>query len=331
MWVRGREDGSIHALVACRFLQLLLFMTHFPSSHLWSPPALSCSVHVFLGTPAGTGTGQSGWNALWEASLLWYFQVFFQVSQTESCYFFWSHAAVLVLWCWNQAAHEGLHFPVVSNSPVLWNLLSILSSGCSDAMTRWHCYQQLHTFFPNLDSENLNLEETRNTEAGKAMVTLPHVYPWSRVRHVALSLKRTWRKATTSSRKVKQNLRIRQQKDPKLPGTAELRRTDPEERRIFSSASLKRKMNGRVEQSSGSRTIPKLYCWKPWEVSPGAPVLGMWRLKVKLMSWRKHWFPSLGMSSIFVVTYLIPSQQRGCSDQSMESLNGPDTPRSRCP
>lgn len=45
----------------------------------------------------------------------------------------------------------------------------------------------------------------------------------------------------TSSRKVKQHLRIRQEKDPKLPSTAELRRTDPKERRIFSSPSLERK------------------------------------------------------------------------------------------
>lgn len=206
MWVRGWERGSIHTLVVCRFLQLLLFMTHFSSSHLSSPPARSCSAHVFLGTPAGTRTGQSDWILLWGASPLWYFQVLFQVSQTESRWFFWSHAAVLVLWHWNQAAHKPLHFPVVSSSAVLWNLLSILSSGSSDAMTRWQCYQQLHTFFPNLDSENLNLEETRNTEAGKAMVTLPHVYPWSRVRHAALSLKRTWRKAMTSSRKVKQSV-----------------------------------------------------------------------------------------------------------------------------
>lgn len=45
----------------------------------------------------------------------------------------------------------------------------------------------------------------------------------------------------TSSRKVKHHLRIRQQKDPKLPSTAEQRRTDPKERRIFSSSNLERK------------------------------------------------------------------------------------------
>lgn len=234
-------DGKMGPSVLLWLAGFLFFMANFFSSHLSSPPALSCSVHVFLGTATGTGTGQNGWNGLWEASLLWCFQVFFQVSQTESCCSFWFHSAVHVLWHWNQAAHGCLHLPVVSNSAVLWNLLSILSFGSSDAMTRWQCYQQLHTFFPNLDSENLNLEETRNKEAGKAMVTLPHVYPWSRVRHAALSLKRTWRKAMTSFRKVKQHLRIRQQKDPKLLSAAELRRTDPEERRTFSSPSLKRK------------------------------------------------------------------------------------------
>lgn len=123
------------------------------------------------------------------------------------------------MWRWNQAAHERLHLPVVSSSAVLWNLLSSLSSGSSDAMTRWQGYQQLRTFFPILDSENLNLEEARNTEAGKAMVTLPHVYPWFRVRHTALSWKRTWRKARTSSRKVKQlvseNKTVERSKAPK--------------------------------------------------------------------------------------------------------------------
>ena len=63
-------------------------------------------------------------------------------------------------------------------------------------------------------------------------------------------------------------------KGPKLPSSPELS-TDPKERRILSSPSLKRKMGASVEQSSGSRAIAKLQCWKPWETNPGAPLLGM--------------------------------------------------------
>ena len=64
-------------------------------------------------------------------------------------------------------------------------------------------------------------------------------------------------------------------KEPKLPSSPELRRIDPKERRSLSSPSLERKMGASVEQSSGSRAIPKLQCWKPWKIDPGAPLLGM--------------------------------------------------------
>lgn len=211
----------------------LHLLAHFSFSHLSSPPALSCSVCIFRCMPAGTGTAQNGWNGLWGVSLLWCFQICFQVSQTENGCFFWSHASLPLLWHWNREAHERLHFPVVSISVVLWNLFSILSSENSDATTRWQCYQQLHTSFPSLDSENLNSEETRNTETGKAMATLPCVHPWSGEMHTVLSWKRAWRKATKYPRKDKQLVSENRFKEPKLPSSPELRRRDPKQREIF--------------------------------------------------------------------------------------------------
>lgn len=198
-----REDGkrglSIHLWlpVFCSFISWATF------SHLSSPLALSCSARICCCMPAGTGSAQSGWNWLWRVSLLWCFQICLQVFQTKSGCFFWSYAALPMLWYWNQVVHEQVHFLVASNSVVLWNLLSMLSSGSSDAMTRWQCYQQLHTFFPSLDSENLNSEETRNTEAGKAMATLPCVHPWFGEMCAVLSWKMTWRKAKRYPRKAK--------------------------------------------------------------------------------------------------------------------------------
>lgn len=33
-------------------------------------------------------------------------------------------------------------------------------------------------------------------------------------------------------------------------------------------------MGASVGQSLGSRAIPNLQCWKPWEIDPGTPLLG---------------------------------------------------------
>lgn len=230
MGERGWEEGSTILLwlpVFCIFISWATF------SHLSAPLALSCSARICCCMPAGTGTAQSSWNGLWEVSLLWCFQICFQVFQTKSGCFFWSYGALPVLWCWNQVVHEQVHFPVVSNSVVLWNFLSMLSSGSSDAMTRWQWYQQLHTFFPSLDSENLNSEDTRNTEAGKAMATLPSVYPWSGEMCAVLSWKMTWRKAKRYPRKDKQSVSENRFKEPKLPSLPELKRIDPKESGIF--------------------------------------------------------------------------------------------------